>query len=70
VLDLDVSGPAREAALAAMRAAGRPVIAVGSHTDADKLRWAREAGCAEVLTRGEVARALAALAAGHLARRS
>jgi AmiR/NasT family two-component response regulator len=68
VLDLALPEPVRAAAVAAMAAAGRPVIAVGSHVDTASLQWARQAGCAEVLTRGEVDRALATLAAKHLAR--
>ncbi|HVB11362.1 MAG TPA: hypothetical protein VNM16_13485 [Bacillota bacterium] len=68
ILDLALAGPAREAAAAFMTAAGRPMIAVGSHVDTASLQWARTAGCAEVLTRGEVDRALATLVAKHLAR--
>jgi AmiR/NasT family two-component response regulator len=68
VLDLALPAPVREAAVAALRGRGRPVIAVGSHVDAASLAWARQAGCAEVLTRGQVARALAPMVAKHLAR--
>ncbi len=68
VLDLGLPPEARQAAMAVMRAAGRPVIAVGSHVDTASQQWAREAGCAEVLTRGAVDRALATLSAKHLAR--
>jgi AmiR/NasT family two-component response regulator len=68
ILDLGLKPEVREAAVAAMRTAGRPVIAVGSHVDTESLGWARAAGCAEVLARGEVDRALGTLAAKHLAR--
>lgn len=70
VLDLALPLSTRAVAVQAMRAAGRPVIAVGAHVDRASLQWAREAGCAEVLTRGQIQRALAVLAAKHLARQS
>lgn len=68
VLDLGLPPEVRAAAVTAMRAAGRPVIAVGSHVDTESQQWARQAGCAEVLTRGAVERALGPLTAKHLAR--
>ncbi len=48
---VDLGRPAVSGVLAAMVAAGPPVVAFGSHVDRDTLAAARRAGCRDVLAR-------------------
>ncbi|MDA8345814.1 MAG: hypothetical protein M0Z66_10060 [Thermaerobacter sp.] len=43
-----------------------PVVAFGPHVDAESLFWARQAGCAAVLTKGQLEARLARAVAGAL----
>jgi hypothetical protein len=67
IVDLTCAPEAFEAAVAWARDRAA-VIAFGSHVDSERLNWAREAGCAAVMSKGAVDKALPFEVAKQLAR--
>jgi CheY-like chemotaxis protein len=69
LLDLDSPGADAAALIAGLRAQATdppPVIAFGSHIHEARLAAARQAGCNQVLTRGQFDRQMATLLREHL----